>query len=75
MIKVVLPSQFNSQEIEVSNISNIKQLLNILDKRLDSKFVNIFLNDNDIRFMSNKDTELKDGDIVTFIPAIAGGLC
>ncbi|WP_457625436.1 ubiquitin-like small modifier protein 1 [Persephonella sp.] len=38
------------------------------------KFVNFFVNDEDIRFLKGKETELKDGDIVAIIPAIAGGL-
>lgn len=38
------------------------------------KFVNFFVNDEDIRFLQGKDTPLKDGDIVAIIPAIAGGL-
>ncbi|WP_029520404.1 MULTISPECIES: ubiquitin-like small modifier protein 1 [unclassified Persephonella] len=38
------------------------------------KFVNFFVNDEDIRFLKGKDTELKDGDVVAIIPAIAGGL-
>ncbi len=37
------------------------------------KFVNFFVNDEDIRFLKGKDTELKEGDIVAIIPAIAGG--
>ena len=37
------------------------------------KFVNFFVNDEDIRFLKGKNTELKDGDIVAIIPAIAGG--
>ncbi|WP_457641572.1 ubiquitin-like small modifier protein 1 [Persephonella sp.] len=38
------------------------------------KFVNFFVNDEDIRFLKGKDTELKDGDVVAIIPAIAGGM-
>ncbi len=38
------------------------------------KFVNFFVNDEDIRFLKGKDTELKDGDVVAIIPAIAGGV-
>jgi molybdopterin synthase sulfur carrier subunit len=38
------------------------------------KFVNFFVNDEDIRFLKGKDTELKDGDVVSIIPAIAGGI-
>jgi molybdopterin synthase sulfur carrier subunit len=37
------------------------------------RFVNIYLNDEDIRFAKGKDTPVKDGDEVSIIPAIAGG--
>ena len=37
------------------------------------RFVNIYLNDEDIRFADNMDTSLKDGDELSIIPAIAGG--
>ncbi len=37
------------------------------------KFVNFFVNDEDIRFLQGKDTPLKEGDVVSIIPAIAGG--
>ncbi len=37
------------------------------------RFVNVYLNDEDIRFKKNLDTELKDNDEVSIIPAIAGG--
>lgn len=37
------------------------------------RFVNIYLNDQDIRFAQGKNTPVKDGDELTIIPAIAGG--
>lgn len=37
------------------------------------RFVNIFLNEEDIRFLSKEKTPLKDGDEVSILPAIAGG--
>lgn len=37
------------------------------------RFVNIYVNEEDIRFLTGKDTPLKDGDEVSIIPAIAGG--
>lgn len=37
------------------------------------KFVNLYLNDEDIRFLKGLDTELKDGDVISIVPAIAGG--
>ncbi len=37
------------------------------------RFVNIYLNDEDVRFADNMETALKDGDELSIIPAIAGG--
>jgi|Deesub1362A_J573_1020465.scaffolds.fasta_scaffold27774_2 molybdopterin synthase sulfur carrier subunit len=36
-------------------------------------FINIFVNGEDIRYLNGLQTELKDGDEVAFIPAVAGG--
>ena len=37
------------------------------------RFVNFYLNDEDIRFMGNLNTPVKDGDHISIVPAIAGG--
>ncbi len=37
------------------------------------RFVNIYVNGDDIRFLSNLDTAVKEGDEVSIVPAIAGG--
>ena len=37
------------------------------------RFVNIFQNDEDIRFLQNLDTPVKDADEISIVPAIAGG--
>lgn len=37
------------------------------------KFVNLYVNDEDIRFLKGLDTNLKDGDVLSIVPAIAGG--
>jgi molybdopterin synthase sulfur carrier subunit len=37
------------------------------------RFVNVYANDEDIRFLENLATELRDGDSVSIVPAIAGG--
>lgn len=37
------------------------------------RFVNVFANDEDIRFQESLDTEVSDGDQVSIVPAIAGG--
>jgi molybdopterin converting factor small subunit len=37
------------------------------------RFVNVYLNDEDVRFLDGITTELGDGDNVTILPAVAGG--
>jgi len=37
------------------------------------RFVNIYLNDEDVRFLNGLTTALSDGDTVTILPAVAGG--
>ena len=37
------------------------------------RFINIYVNEEDIRFLQAKKTSLKDGDQVSIVPAIAGG--
>ena len=76
----------NQAEVECEG-SNITELLNSLESscpgiknRLcdDSgslrRFVNFYVNDEDIRFLDNTNTGLSDGDVVSIIPAIAGGV-
>ena len=36
-------------------------------------FVNVYLNDEDIRFLKNLETPVKQGDEISIVPAIAGG--
>ena len=50
----------------------------IKDRLLDEsgavrRFVNVYVNEEDIRFLQNKETKLRDGDEISIIPAIAGG--
>ena len=37
------------------------------------RFVNVYVNEEDIRFLQNQQTPTKDGDEISIIPAIAGG--
>jgi len=37
------------------------------------RFINIYVNEEDIRFLAGRTTPLKDGDEVSIVPAIAGG--
>jgi MoaD family protein len=55
-----------------SRHSGIKGRL-ITDEGSLHRFVNIYVNDEDVRFLGALDTPLKDGDSVTVLPAVAGG--
>ena len=37
------------------------------------RFVNVYLNDEDVRFLGGLETPVADGDTVTVLPAVAGG--
>ena len=37
------------------------------------RFINVYLNDEDIRYLDNLTTAVKDGDELSIIPAVAGG--
>jgi len=54
------------------NFKGIKQRLCEEDGNL-RRFINIYLNEEDIRFIKGKETPVKDGDEVSIVPAIAGG--
>lgn len=45
----------------------------LLDAGALRRFVNVYLNDEDVRFLGGLATELSDGDTVTILPAVAGG--
>lgn len=76
----------NEGEVEVqgSNVDEIFEDMSVrfpgLKERLYDeageirRFINIYVNDEDIRFLEGAKTALKDGDEVSIIPAIAGGL-
>ncbi len=79
------PLTGNAEQVEASG-SSIREIINDLESKhsgiknrlCDEKgeirrFINVYLNDEDIRFMQNQDTPVKDGDRISIIPAIAGG--
>ena len=55
-----------------SRYPGIKERL-VDDKGEVRRFVNVYVNEEDIRFLQNQQTGLKDGDEISIIPAIAGG--
>lgn len=75
----------NQAEVEI-DAASVEELIDgletahagIKEKLLDEsgdirRYVNIFVNDEDIRFLEGKETELRDGDNVSIVPSIAGG--
>lgn len=88
-IKVRIPTPLQKMtngkaEVECS-AKNVAELVEVLEKdfpgmkeRLSDggkirRFINIYVNDEDIRFVNKEETVLKDGDSVSIVPAIAGG--
>jgi molybdopterin synthase sulfur carrier subunit len=88
-VKVRIPTPLQKltngkAEVECS-ARNITELVDALEKdypgikeRLSEggkvrRFINIYVNDEDIRFVNKEDTVLKDGDSISIVPAIAGG--
>ena len=75
----------NQEEVQ-ANAANIKELIESLEKSFPGikericdetgkvrRFINIYVNGEDVRFLQQDQTQLKDGDEVSIIPAIAGG--
>ncbi len=71
---------------DAASVKDVKQLIEALDQSYPQikqrlcddqgklrRFVNFYVNDEDIRFLENEATPLKDGDVLSIVPAIAGG--
>lgn len=88
-VKVRIPTPLQKltegrSEVECS-AKNVAELVDALEKdfpgmkeRLTDggkvrRFINIYVNDEDIRFMNKEETAIKDGDNISIVPAIAGG--
>jgi MoaD family protein len=76
----------NDQELVEVSAKNISEAIGELQTRFPGiqerlvdesgavrRFVNVYVNEEDIRFLQNQQTALKDGDEISIIPAIAGG--
>lgn len=89
MASIRIPTPLRAYSGGASNIDVIggtvgEALLNLVDAHPDLRvhlfnddelrsFVNIFIDDEDIRFMQGLDTEIADNDSLRIIPSIAGG--
>jgi len=87
-IRIPTPLRKLTNELEVVQASgdNIGDILESLDKTFPGlkericddqgnvrRFVNVFVNDEDIRFLDDKATKVKETDEISIVPAIAGG--
>jgi len=60
-------------------LNNLMQKFPNMKKHLFSEdgqirnFVNVYVNDDDIRYLENNATQLKEGDVISIIPSVAGG--
>ena len=86
LIPTPLRKLTNEQETVTTAAGSIAALIGNLDQQYPGlgarltdesgnlrKFVNMYVNEEDIRFLEGKETEVKDGDTVSIVPAIAGG--
>jgi molybdopterin converting factor small subunit len=61
-------------DLEASHPGIKDRLVEDKDGQIDlRRFVNVYVNDEDVRFMGGLDTGVNDGDTVTVLPAVAGG--
>ena len=87
-VRIPTPLRKLTNDLEVVSAAggNVGELLDNLDKAFPGlnericdeqgnvrRFVNIFVNDEDIRFLEDKATAVKDTDEISIVPAIAGG--
>jgi molybdopterin synthase sulfur carrier subunit len=76
----------NDQDVVQAEGANIDEIITSLEARYPGlkericdesgnirRFVNVFINDEDIRFLDEKATAVKEGDEISIVPAIAGG--
>ena len=74
------------QEMHIDEAGNVRQLLatigqkhpELIERILDEsgeirKFINVFVGDEDVRFLQGLDTELPEATSISILPAVAGG--
>ena len=85
-IPTILRTYTAGEKLVEGSGDTLTALLDDLDSRYDGlrgrlltdtgalhRFVNVYVNDEDVRFLGGLETKLSDGDSVTVLPAVAGG--
>ena len=85
-IPTILRKHTGGEKAVAANGDTIRDLLADLDRRYPGiagqlltedgflhRFVNVYVNDEDVRFLGALDAKLADGDVVAILPAVAGG--
>ncbi len=87
-VLIPTPLQKFTQDKATLNLeaSNIQEMIDALEQSCPGikqricddegklrRFLNLYVNSEDIRFLDNQSTPLKDGDEVSIVPAVAGG--
>ncbi len=87
-VRIPTPLRKLTNELEVVTTAgvNVSEVIDHLEKTFPGlkericddqgnvrRFVNVFVNDEDIRFLQDKATPVKDSDEISIVPAIAGG--
>ena len=73
-------AEVSAEGVSISEvINNLELQFNGIKERIceesgsPRRFINIYVNEEDIRFLEGENTAVKDGDEISIIPAIAGG--
>jgi sulfur-carrier protein len=87
-VPTILRRHTDGQSKVTGHGDTLRELLDDLDERnpglrdalLDAdgslrRFLNVYLNDEDVRFLGGIETPLSDDDVVSVLPAVAGGAC
>ena len=85
-IPTILRKHTGGEKAVAADGDTVRDLLGDLDRRYPGiasqlltddgslhRFVNVYVNDEDVRFLGALDAKLSDGDSVTILPAVAGG--
>jgi len=85
-IPTILRKHTGGEKAVTADGDTVRDLLGDLDRRYPGiagslltgdgalhRFVNVYVNDEDVRYLGSLETEVRDGDTVSILPAVAGG--